>query len=321
VNFVRRSLAVWLLILAALEGGLRTAGFGNPVLYQSDRDCGYLLKANQRTHRFFTRTQINSAGMRSPELTLQKPETDLRLMFVGDSITYGTTQVDQQDIFAELIRTRLSHSLHRPVDEVNASANGWAISNEYGFLRSRGIWDADFVVLVLNSGDLSQPFSSLTDSPGTFTSSPRTAIGELVTRVLLKLYHAQDAGTSVRPDADVERNNLEDLSRIAALVQSQGGKLVLVFVPFRRDIPPQMQSSAPASITAWAKKAAVDLLDLTAVVSAYSREDVTLRDGMHYNKTGNDLIATAIQRYLEGRYPLNSASPQELSSAGAKVEK
>jgi hypothetical protein len=192
------SIAGLFLLLLLTEVGLRTAlGFGNPILYRSDPLYGYFTKPNQQTRRLFARTVINSRGMRCREFASEKQSGTLRLMFLGDSLTYGTTQVDQDDIFAEKVRKNLSRETHRPVEEINVSANAWAISNEYGFLRSNGTFNSDYVVVVLNSGDFQQPFSTLSDVQGGLVLRPGTAIGELATRVWIVLKHRSQEDDSV----------------------------------------------------------------------------------------------------------------------------
>jgi lysophospholipase L1-like esterase len=245
--------------------------------------------------------------MRSPEFTLDKPPGALRLLFLGDSITYGTTLVNQDDIFVELVRKDLSMTLHRRVEEINASASGWAISNEYGFLHSRGTYNSDYVLLVLNSGDLDQPFSSFSDVAGGQTTSPRTAIGELLTRVLqlVKQSSQHDAGTTVQNDPNTERANLRELTSMANFTRGQGSGLLLVFVPIRQVIARGVATSVPNALGDWARSEGVDILDLTRAVSSYETKAITLRDGIHYNPRGNRLLADLLEKYLADKFTKN----------------
>src|SRR5205085_2864502 len=114
---------------------------------------------NQRISRFFCRNDINSAGMRSEPIRTPKPSDELRIMFVGDSVLYGMTHVDQSKIATTILARELPTQLHRPVEVLNASAGGWAIGNEVGYLRSRGTFQSDVVVFVLNTYDMGQPFN------------------------------------------------------------------------------------------------------------------------------------------------------------------
>ena len=85
-------------------------GFGTPVLYQEDAAAGYLLQPNQHVYRIFCHNDTNHVSMRSDEFAMPKPAGTYRVLFIGDSITYGTTHVDQPLIFTSL----LEKSLHGP---------------------------------------------------------------------------------------------------------------------------------------------------------------------------------------------------------------
>jgi hypothetical protein len=293
------------LFVILAEVGLRfVLGLGRPILYEPSAESGYFMRPHQYTRRLFATTSTNSYGMRSPEFAREKPSGTLRLMFLGDSITYGTTQVDQNDIFVEKVRRDLSVKLRRRVEDLNASANGWAISNEYGFLQSRGTYGSDYLLLVLNSGDLTQPFSKLSDVQGARTEYPHTAIGELLDRLLLlrKHYSQHDPGTAVEDDPQTEQANLRDLTSMVKISRAQGTQLLLIFIPICQVIPQGASSSAQYDLKNWAETEGVTLFDLTNSVSAYETSAITLLDRVHYNSHGNWLLANSLEKYLEDKF-------------------
>ncbi len=229
---------------------------------------------------------------------MQKSNGVLRLTFLGDSITYGTTQVDQNDIFVELIRKELSRTLHRRVEQINAAVNGWAISNELGYLRSRGILHSDYVLLILNSGDPAQPFATFSEAERSgLTAKHWSAVEELLSRTL-SLRTRQDPGTAIQNNAGTEGANLRDLSAMAELSRHAGGRFAVVFVPFRREIPTGATTSVPPALKQWAASEEVPLLDLTSAVSDYKVALITLSDRTHFNKLGNRLLASSLEKNL-----------------------
>jgi hypothetical protein len=129
-----------LVVLAALlEAMLRFGlGLGNPVLIAEDSACAYILKPDQDVFRFFSHTHVNHFGMRSDEVPALRDPHTLRILFVGDSITYGTSRIDQRQIFPEILHRDLRSIVQRPVEVLNASASSWAIDNELSYVRSRG---------------------------------------------------------------------------------------------------------------------------------------------------------------------------------------
>lgn len=283
---------------AALRFGL---GLGNPVLIEPDSACSYILKPDQDVRRFFVHAYINHYGMRSDELTLQRRAGTLRLLFVGDSLTYGTTQVDQRAIFTEVLHRELPVITHQPVEVLNASAGAWAPDNELSYIRSRGIFQSNIVLLVLNDGDLTQPRAMIADIGDSLPQKrPLTALGELYSRYIRpRMAHAigrSDAGDSVAGNADeVMRENLKDLDSFEGLVKSQGARMILIYVPFRRDIP-QVSSSSSAVLREWSGEHHVNLCDLTSTEASYSPGEITLDHGIHLNAKGHLIVARAIEK-------------------------
>jgi lysophospholipase L1-like esterase len=299
-----RFLTICLLLLVALlgitEGVLRFVfGLGNPVLITQDAACEYILKPDQRVHRFFENTVTNHYGMRSGEVPSTSDPGRLRILFVGDSLTYGTSRVDQNQIFTEILHRELPLIVHKPVDVLNASAGAWAPDNEVSYIRSRGIFQSNLVFFVLNDGDVTQPRATMADvGDGLPSRRPASAIGELWTRYLKpRFFHGipkSDAGTSIAANADqVVQANLRDLDEADALVTAQGARMAIVFLPFRLDIPDK-SAEAQATLKKWCSAHNVPMLDLTATELPYSISDLDEDNGYHFNARGNAIVADGI---------------------------
>jgi hypothetical protein len=292
-----------------LEILLRTvAGFGNPLLYTPDPSCGYITRPNQQLSRFGAHVELNTYGLRCPDFTPEKPPNTTRMLLLGDSLVYGTTLIDQNDIFSERIRQKLeklstSYSAHnerktpgplRRVEIINASANGWAISNEAGFLYSRGTFGSDYVIEVINSGDLAQPFATIEDTPAAVTSKPISAISDVIAHLIHR--HAHDPGTTVKQDGAQTTANLNELSRMADFIRQHNAQMAVVYLPFRTAI--ESGASAPVTLVSWARATRTPLLDLTNDISRYPTSSVTNLDRTHLNAFGNQVVADALTPYL-----------------------
>jgi hypothetical protein len=309
VRMVFAGLAFLLTGVVLLEGILRVVlGLGHPVLLVRDPACGYMLKPNQNLFRFFVHTRTNRYGMRSDEVQPQHPANTLRLFFIGDSITYGTSRVDQSAIFTEILHRELPAIVHEPVEVLNASASAWAPDNELSYLQSRGTFQSDVVVLVLNSGDLAQPRSDASELEDLTFIGDKTAIGEVYRRYLhhwlFGSSHHVDAGDT----ADVNNQavihaNLADLGAFQMLVEQAHGRMAIVYTPFQKDI-----ASAEvwaAILREWSASHHVPLLDTTAYQQPFNCSQIALSDCTHFNAKGNRVIADAFEKFwseaLEGR--------------------
>lgn len=279
-------------------------GLGNPVVVVPDAACAYTLAPNQNTFRFFCHTHTNRYGMRSDAFAPEPAPGTLRIMFVGDSVTYGTSHVDQSRIFTELLHRGLPSVLHQPVEVLNASAGAWAIDNELSWLRSRGTFHSKIVVLVLNSDDLPQPRAQITDvGDDTAQNYSHTALGELWTRLLKpRLFHTAphvDAGDAAIINQETIRANLAELGAFQKLTAANGARMALLYIPFRHEIPsPAVQSEE--TLTAWATAHHVPFFDMTSVEAAWPVHAISL-DGVHLNVHGNQVVADAVEKEWDSK--------------------
>jgi lysophospholipase L1-like esterase len=294
-------LSLVLLVVVTDVGLAVILGLGNALLIQPDPAAGYVIKPNQRVRRFFCNTIINGESMRSPAFSPVKPPGTYRVLLIGDSMTYGSTQVDQKAIFASLLRAELPARLHEPVEILNASAGAWAIGNELGYLKSRGTFDADLVVLVLNSGDIGQSPTGLNDLGGdAATVKPPCALCEVWTRYLKsKMFHIKpkmDKGAELSTDVvQIVTANLRWLDEFQQDVQQHHARMGMIYLAMRKYVPDNAKLSAQPVLVNWATQHHVPFLDITSAETSYPWSDITL-DGVHFNAKGHRIAATYIEQ-------------------------
>jgi lysophospholipase L1-like esterase len=301
----------------AADLALRLAlGLGTPVLYRNDPAAGYVADPSQHVVRLFCRNDINRFSMRSPPIKIPKPGGEYRILCIGDSVTYGTTFVDQSEIFTSLLDRDLPGLLHKPVEVLNASAGGWAPGNELGYLRSRGTFDADRVIFVLNTGDLTQIFaeSPVGVSPGYPSQEPLCALTELFSRYLLpRLEHenSADAGSTAAAAPDIAHDTPQVLAILAKankFVTAHGAKFLIVYTPA---VGPDWAPFAPGlkMLKDWCKSNSVHLLDITPFVADLPVDQIYFPAGhIHFRPKGHAIIARAIADYLVSHVQQQSAT-------------
>jgi hypothetical protein len=146
------------LVLAAAELGMRVTGLGEVTTYRPDPRWGYLMQPGQRVAPYGSPVEINSLGLRGPELRDPKPPGVTRVMFLGDSITYAGGRVPEAGLFLRRLETLAAeHGL--AVESVNVSAPGWSPQNWVAWTAANGLLGADLVVPVIPTIDLARPFA------------------------------------------------------------------------------------------------------------------------------------------------------------------
>lgn len=112
---------------------------------KKDSDVGYLHKPSSKAHLMGVDVEINSKGLRSKEFTeLPEPNTH-RILFLGDSLTFGWG-VKEEETFARRLETSLSKE--QAVEIINAGHGNYNSTQEANyFFKYAQNWKPNQVVL------------------------------------------------------------------------------------------------------------------------------------------------------------------------------
>ncbi len=94
-------------------------------------------------------------------------------MFLGDSVTYGGSYIDNKELFSHLAVKSL-----KQYQSGNAGVNGWGVENIYGLIVESNFLPAEIYVTALPEGDFYRGLSRIRGLPF-FNISPRFALNEL----------------------------------------------------------------------------------------------------------------------------------------------
>lgn len=133
---------------------LKKIGLGDPVRYDSSKLYGYSPKPNQKKNRLEgSLVTINNAGLRSKSSWDVKKK---KIVFLGDSVTYGGSYIDDEKIFT-----------HRVCDYLKDFICGNAGVNAHGviniILRSKfdaRIQDSNVFVYLFPPGDFYREYAN-----------------------------------------------------------------------------------------------------------------------------------------------------------------
>ncbi|WP_411840801.1 GDSL-type esterase/lipase family protein [Nodosilinea sp. PGN35] len=301
------ALGIGLVAIAIAELLLRVRyGLGNPPLYVADARTGYRLAPNQSLRRRGNRIAINQYSMRGPAVAPQRPTDALRVLMVGDSIVNGGWWTDQSELLSVKVQEELAN-LHpsgvQTVEVLNASANSWGPRNELGYLLRFGTFEAQLVLVVLNTDDLFAiaPHSyDLGRNPAYPTRRPPLALWEVIQR---RRGYTPSPALQALHDQGGDRVgvNLEALRQIHQVVQAAGGRLAIAMTPLRRELDPDgprdYELVARQRLTTFTQSEGIPYLDGLPLFQQTAPERLYF-DHIHLSAKGNAWVGQALAELL-----------------------
>lgn len=185
----------------------RLIGLGNPMLYKSDPLVGYRLRPNQRNKRFQNATvSTDFEGFRI-DPSHKKDSASEILVFVGDSVTYGGSYIDDTELFSSLFCANRSESIC-----LNSGINAWGTYNMGRFISNFPLYskrNPTKFILVILPGDDQRNLTHIESLPY-WTKPPRNpkAINEILNFILVKYLIPSLKNNSLLNEKDTSSENI-----------------------------------------------------------------------------------------------------------------
>lgn len=272
---------------------------GNPVLYQDNPFYGYRPIPNQQIKRFHGATiTFNNLGLRTTKDWDNHPEN--KLLFLGDSVTYGGSYITDQDLFTSIVDKQFPQ-----VDVGNGGVNAWGVANIYGLVVESDFQPATHYVFVLIEADF---YRTLSRGFG-WRSKPSSALQEVLVHFLEIIvnktkYSHQPTEEDRHQSRAQMRKSVTLLKEITQEIEAKGGTYSIIISPDKEQAL-GIKSKDTLLETELKKEAlpAFYLLD-TAEISTLEKETVETiyHDHVHLSKEGHNLWGTIISDYLNSRF-------------------
>lgn len=222
-------------------------GAHRPVVYQSDSALGFRLKPDQQTTFFGNQIVINGFGVRDARPFDTKVPGKIRVLVLGDSVTWGGVQLPQQALFTQVFEHELGDA-----EVINAGINGYSVWRMAELYR-RYLTELrpDLIVLYVIPGDfyraavvdLARSSPAFPLKHPTFALSASLSSARIVTASRLGWDWLLPADPSRARDSasDQERLqlNIDAVTRLNGELRADK-RLIVVVSPFREhpDNPP-----------------------------------------------------------------------------------
>ena len=323
--------------LVALELCLAPHAESPTTLFLRDPDLGWRLRPGAADFWGGIPTRINSRGLRGPERAPAKPPGTGRILFLGDSVTFGFLIEDDELVFPARVEAALSTPA-RPVECINGAVGGYSPWQEHLFLKGEGAsYAPDMVVLCFVLNDVTEQLS-LQRFGGTWEGAQleksrsgrgpvwlqESALAHFARRAWARLEFGSDVVGGAREREELgmyhlllepNRDDVQEAWRgtqrsVAAIVDwcaEREVALALVLFPISVQFEDPVRLAAPQRIMgAFAERRGLACLDLLPVLveemvaRGLAPEDLQL-DAVHLSALGHEVCAERIAAWIRER--------------------
>ncbi|MBW2416881.1 MAG: SGNH/GDSL hydrolase family protein [Deltaproteobacteria bacterium] len=255
---------------------------------------------------------LNSDGLRDRDYTIKKPPGTVRIIALGDSVTYGF-RIELDATYAKRLEALLNGETDGPRYEViNFGVDGYNTRQELERFRQKGrryrpdllligytmndVLDAEALLNILGGAPAGGEWSLRSMlSSSRFVSwvrqrATRVDLSESPRAYFVHLY-------SQRHNWRIVASSFAEL---AALAKNDGFDVLLVIFPYFDTMTPYRYSAIHGFVEREARKNGFNVLDLLGAFEAHALDEVRLSpsDPVHPSREGHAIAARAIHAHL-----------------------
>lgn len=314
----------------ALEQMLSPFVEGPTTLFQRDAELGWRLRPGAEDYWGGLWTRINAQGLRGPVRDHARRAGVPRVLFLGDSVTFGFLIEDDARVLTARAEERLRARLGGEVECINAAVGGWSPWQELSFLRREGArYQPDLVVLGFVLNDVTEQLRlvqfggewegeqlerSRSESPLGFLLDSSIAL--FARRLRARMEYGSDVQEGARraetlsiwhlilePNRDdvqaAWRQTQRSVDGIVDWCGENGASLLLVMFPVSAQLERPELRAPQWIMESFARRRDVSYLDLLPPLAAEMRaRDVTeadlMIDAVHPSELGHEWIGRIV---------------------------
>lgn len=155
-------LLIFVCPIAALEiAGRPLLGASSKTwIFMKDDELGWRLRPKSSDQWGGVPVRINAKGLRGPEVPYERSGQTYRILYLGDSITFGFGIEKDEETYPYRVEAHLESDGGIEVETINAGVGGYSPWQELIYLKREGVrYSPDLVVLGFYLNDVTEKFS------------------------------------------------------------------------------------------------------------------------------------------------------------------
>ena len=306
-------------------------------IFVPDKNLGWKLKPNSEDEWGGVKVKINGKGLRGPELNYKKPPNVIRVLYLGDSITFGYKLADYEQTFPYQIESILKANYRYNIETVNAGVGGYSPWQEYKYLTMEGVkYSPDLMIVSFVLNDVVEKFELSrfggTDEGYQLGNTVITTIDKL-TQLSSIAYFTKKIGSRLRFGNDIENEaettellnvkslilNTEDkimnsawemtllnLGKIIEFAKTNKIPIIVAIFPYKFQFDNIQTLSYPQrKIISFTKDYDIPAIDLLSALAAKIKDNMLDKNALfldenHLSALGNKIVANILVEFIQG---------------------
>lgn len=323
-----------LLSLIFLEMSVRILNIGDrpetygypPGLFLPNETKGFIYKPNFKgafPHSSYNHIpiEINSKGLRDYEHEYKNLMGAIRILGLGDSVTFGSG-VFQDDTYLKQLERKLTNAGY-PVEIINAGMNKYEFDQEYTYFREEGFkYDPDIVILGLVLNDIKtvtaqdienmkHKYKNLLEYGATKTTREASLIDritkfcelcDVLNMLRVDRYNLRYFTESIEKRWEKDWPSFQEkLVHFNNVLKESNIKLLIVVFPQKEQLTHayNLTKSPQQKLKAMGLTHRIEVIDLLHSLDMPTYENLYLKgDGVHLNKSGYEIVSDVISQKL-----------------------
>jgi lysophospholipase L1-like esterase len=305
IKFILISFSFFLLLISITEIFLRYQGFGTPIIYEKSYQYGYAPAPNQKLIRFNNKNvTIDINGFR---IGSSANNTYNKIYFLGDSVTYGGSYIDDDELYSENFCQKINQILKKKFNCYNGGVNAYGFENIIERYKSIKKNKDTYIIITLIPGDFSRNFMQIESLP--YFTKKHTHFLKATTE--LTAYYLDIARSNLRYDEKkfsleqklddyTKKKITENLYQIQQLQKNDPNLIILFFPPKQFLLEKKISEFDNFFFENIHNKK--NYYNLTNHLKSLNNENNIYYDSVHLNSKGHQAMSEVLFKLLKNNF-------------------
>lgn len=225
---------------------------------------------------------------------------DIKILFIGDSVTYGGSLVSNDELFSEKVCAKLNANKNIYTCG-NFATNGYSITSITNKIKYKKFNNEDLIIIILTANDLERNFHNVFSQPFFYSEIKNIfpAYTELfnffVDQIRYNLRYKNLSMSESYESNEFQKFTIDNVTNLALAAKMNSKKVLMIYSPEITEIINTKEYNFYKKIL---KSNFENYLDMTNFIIKKENSNDLYYDHIHLSSAGHEFYSNIIKNYL-----------------------